>query len=76
MLIFSAALVMFMAAGFCMLESGLVRSKSTAVICLKNIIIYTIACLAYFAIGYNLMYMDVDKYMGSIAFLLFQRLRR
>ncbi|MCY4524314.1 MAG: ammonium transporter [Halobacteriovoraceae bacterium] len=68
MLLFSAALVMLMAAGFCMLESGLVRTKSTAVICLKNIVIYAVACLAYFVIGYNLMYIDVDKYIGSFSF--------
>ena len=71
MLMFAAALVMLMAAGFCMLESGLVRSKSTAVICLKNIVIYAIACLTYFVIGYNLMYMDVGKYIGTFSFFTF-----
>ena len=71
MLIFSAALVMLMAAGFCMLESGLVRSKSAAIICLKNIVLYAVACLAYFVIGYNLMYTDVGKYMGTLSFFTF-----
>ncbi|MCY4191506.1 MAG: hypothetical protein OXD42_09340 [Rhodospirillaceae bacterium] len=44
-------LVMFMAAGFAMLESGLVRKKNTAVICLKNIALYSIAGLMFYIIG-------------------------
>lgn len=53
-------LVMWMAAGFAMLEAGLVRSKHAAVICLKNIGLYSIAGLMFFAMGYNLMYSGVD----------------
>ena len=61
-------LVMFMAAGFAMLESGLVRSKNTATICLKNIALYSIAGLTFYVVGYNLMYAGVDGgYMGSFA---------
>ena len=61
-------LVMFMAAGFCMLEAGQVRSKNTAVICLKNIGLFSIAGLMYFLVGYNLMYDGVDGgYMGSFS---------
>ena len=52
------ALVMWMCAGFTMLESGSVRTKNAAMICLKNIGLYSIAGLAYFFIGYNLMYGD------------------
>jgi len=63
------ALVMFMAAGFAMLESGLVRTKNTASICLKNIALYAVACLLYYLIGYNLMYVDVGSFMGSIGLL-------
>jgi len=63
------ALVMFMAAGFAMLESGLVRTKNTASICLKNIALYAVACLFYYLIGYNLMYVDVGSFMGSISLL-------
>ncbi len=63
----NGVLVMFMAAGFAMLESGLVRSKNTAAICLKNIALYSIAGLAYYIIGYNLMYVDVSGLMGKIA---------
>jgi Amt family ammonium transporter len=61
--------VMWMAAGFAMLESGLVRSKSTASICLKNISLYSIAGIMYYLIGYNLMYTDVSGYIGSFSFL-------
>ena len=63
------ALVMFMCAGFTMLESGSVRTKNASMICLKNIGIYSIAGLAYFIIGYNLMYVDVGSVIGSFGFL-------
>ncbi len=53
------ALVMWMCAGFTMLESGSVRTKNASMICMKNIGLYSIAGLAYFFIGYNLMYVDV-----------------
>ena len=49
-------LVMWMAAGFCMLESGLVTSKSVSVICAKNIGLYAIAGIMFWAVGYNLAY--------------------
>lgn len=52
----SGALVMWMAAGFTMLESGLVRSKSTVEILTKNIALYSVACIMYMLIGYNIMY--------------------
>ena len=48
--------VMWMAAGFTMLESGLVRAKNTAEILTKNISLYSIACIMYMIVGYNLMY--------------------
>lgn len=64
-MLFCAALIMWMAAGFCMLEAGLVRSKSTAVICLKNVILYSVACLCFYVIGYNLMFTDVGHWMGD-----------
>ncbi len=59
-------LVMFMAAGFCMLEAGMVRSKNVGTICLKNIALYSVAGLMYFLLGYNLMYDGVDGgFIGS-----------
>ena len=59
------ALVMWMCAGFTMLESGSVRTKNASVICLKNIGLYSIAGLAYYLMGYNLMYVDVTGWVGS-----------
>ncbi len=58
-------LVMWMCAGFTMLESGSVRTKNASMICLKNIGLYSIAGLAFFFIGYNLMYVDVGDFVGS-----------
>ena len=57
-------LVMWMAAGFAMLEAGFVRTKHAAVICLKNIGLYSVAGLMFFVIGYNLMYSGVDAHGG------------
>jgi len=50
------ALVMWMAAGFSLLESGLVRAKNTVEILTKNISLYAVACIMYMATGYALMY--------------------
>ena len=64
------ALIMWMCAGFTMLESGSVRTKNASMICLKNIGIYSIAALAYFIVGYNLMYGDlVGGFIGSFDLL-------
>ena len=52
-----------------MLESGSVRTKNASMICLKNIGLYSIAGLAYFFIGYNLMYADVGGFIGSFNLL-------
>ena len=49
-------LVMFMAAGFTMLESGMVTSKSVSVICAKNIGLYAISGIMFWVVGYNLAY--------------------
>jgi Amt family ammonium transporter len=60
-------IVMLMAAGFCMLEAGLVRSKNSAVQCTKNISIYAISGLMFWVVGYNLLYLDVETWIGSFA---------
>ncbi len=52
----SGALVMWMAAGFAMLEAGLVRAKNTAEILTKNIALYAIASIMYMIVGYGIMY--------------------
>jgi len=59
-------LVMWMAAGFTMLEAGLVRVKNVGDICLKNLLLYSLACIAFYAVGYNLMYDGVaGGFFGS-----------
>ena len=60
-------LVMLMAAGFCMLETGLVRAKNAVVQCAKNIGLYSIAGLMFAFVGYNLMYMDVSGWIGTLS---------
>ena len=60
------ALVMWMCAGFTMLEAGSVRTKNASMICMKNIGLYAIAGLAYYLVGYNLMYVDVGQWIGSV----------
>lgn len=67
-LLFCGSLVMFMAAGFAMLEAGSVRSKSVAVILVKNIGLYAIAGIMFFLTGYNLMYLNVDGgFIGTLS---------
>ncbi|MCF6194872.1 MAG: hypothetical protein L3J46_11130 [Kangiellaceae bacterium] len=59
-LLFSGALVMWMAAGFSMLEAGLVRSKNTTEILTKNILLYALACIAYQIVGFDIMYVESE----------------
>ncbi|RCK54168.1 ammonium transporter [Thalassospira profundimaris] len=60
------ALVMWMAAGFAMLEAGLVRSKNVATILLKNVALFAAAGIMYYLVGYQLMYANVDGgWIGS-----------
>ncbi len=67
----TGALVMWMAAGFAMLEAGLVRAKNTAEILTKNIVLYAVACIMYMLVGYNIMYGDsVNSVIPGISFLL------
>jgi ammonium transporter, Amt family len=57
------AFVMWMAAGFAMLEAGLVRAKNTAEILTKNITLYAVACIMYMVCGYSIMYGGGDFVM-------------
>ncbi len=61
----SGALVMWMAAGFAMLESGLVRAKNTTEILTKNVALFAIACIMYFVCGYAFMY-GGDFFLSTI----------
>ena len=66
------AFVMWMAAGFSMLEAGLVRAKNTTEILTKNVALYAIACIMYMLVGYNLMYPseEVNSVWPGLSFLL------
>ena len=66
------AFVMWMAAGFAMLEAGLVQSKNTTEILLKNIALYAIACTMYMIMGYNIMYPGeaVNSWWPGVSFFL------
>ena len=65
MFLMMGLLVMFMAPGFAMLEAGLVRTKNTATILLKNIALFSIAGLMYWAFGYAIMYPgEFNGYFG------------
>lgn len=66
----SGLLVMWMAAGFTMLESGLVRSKNTVEILTKNITLYSIACIMYMIVGYNIMYGEGGSIIPGISFFI------
>jgi Amt family ammonium transporter len=63
----SGFLVMWMAAGFAMLEAGMVRTKNVSMQCTKNIALYSIAGIMYWLVGYNVMYDGVDGgYIGTL----------
>ncbi|MEM7270877.1 MAG: ammonium transporter, partial [Pseudomonadota bacterium] len=63
-------LVMWMAAGFCMLEAGLVRSKNVSMQLTKNVALFSLAAIGYYLIGYNLMYplgdWAIDGYFSAL----------
>ena len=65
------ALVMWMCAGFTMLEAGSVRTRNASVICLKNIGLYSIAALTFYFVGYNIMFSGVEEggWFGSLDLL-------
>jgi Amt family ammonium transporter len=65
-------LVMWMAAGFAMLETGLVRSKNASTQLIKNVALFSLASIAYFVLGYNLMYpgdgnWSIENYLGAFS---------
>ncbi|MCM5704452.1 ammonium transporter [Larsenimonas salina] len=67
----TGALVLWMAAGFSMLEAGLVRAKNTTEILTKNIALFAIACTMYLLVGYHLMYSsDSGGFLPNLGFLL------
>ncbi len=69
--LFWGGLVMWMCAGFTMLEAGSVRTKNASVVCLKNIGVCSIACLTFYLVGYNIMFTGVEAggWIGSLDLL-------
>ncbi len=65
--VFSGVLVMWMAAGFAMLEAGLTRTKNNATVLTKNVALFAISCIMYYFVGYQLMYGDGSSFMGSFS---------
>ncbi|APW66653.1 ammonium transporter [Poseidonibacter parvus] len=65
--VFSGILVMWMAAGFAMLEAGLTRTKNNATVLTKNMALFAISCIMYYFVGYNLMYGEGSSFMGSFS---------
>ena len=63
--VMAGALVMWMAAGFTMLEAGLVQKKDVSEIVTKNLGLYSIACIMYLVCGFALMYAG-DSYFGGL----------
>jgi len=72
MFLVAGFLVMWMAAGFTMLEAGLVRQKNTTMQLMKNVALFSIAAIMYYLVGYNLMYpgdgWSIDGVLGAFAF--------
>ncbi len=70
LMLFGGILVFWMAAGFAMLEAGFVRSKNVSMQLLKNITMYSLACFAYYIVGYMIMYPGdgwlIDGIFGAI----------
>ena len=65
-LLMTGALVMWMAAGFTMLEAGFVRRRNTAEIVTKNIGLYSIACFMYLLCGFMVMYPGANEGLSLI----------
>lgn len=63
--IFAGILVMWMAAGFAMLESGLTRTKNNVTILTKNIMVFSISSIVFYFVGYNFMYGEGNAFIGS-----------
>lgn len=66
LMLFGGILVFWMAAGFAMLEAGFVRTKNVSMQLLKNITMYSLACFAYYLIGYMIMYPGDGWLIGGV----------
>jgi ammonium transporter, Amt family len=68
--IFTACLVFFMNAGFAMLEAGFCRQKNTVNILAKTLIVFALSTVAFWALGFGIMFGDGNPFFGTIGFLL------
>lgn len=68
--LFAASLVFFMNAGFAMLETGLCRSKNAVNLLAKNLIVFGLVSLAYWAVGFGIMFGNGNDYLGTTGFFL------
>jgi len=66
----AAFLVFFMNAGFCMLETGFCRQKNAVNVLAKNLIVFALATIAFWAIGFGLMFGDGNDFIGTSGFFL------
>jgi Amt family ammonium transporter len=66
----AAFLVFFMNAGFCMLETGLCRQKNAVNVLAKNLIVFALATVAFWAIGFGIMFGDGNSFLGLNGFFL------
>ena len=67
--VFAGILVMWMAAGFAMLEAGLTRSKNNATVLTKNVALFGISCIMFYFVGFNAMYGEGNSFIGSLTML-------
>lgn len=65
--IFAGILVMWMSAGFTMLEAGLTRTKNNVTVLTKNVGLFSLSCLTFYVIGYNLMYGSGNGFIGDFS---------
>jgi len=68
--VIAAVLVIFMNAGFCMLETGFCRQKNAVNILSKNLIVFALSTIAFWAIGFGLMFGDGNAFVGTMGFFL------
>lgn len=70
--IFAGSLVFFMNSGFAMLEAGFCRQQNTVNILTKNLIVFALSTLAFWAVGFSLMFSDGNGFLGLTGFFLWE----
>ncbi|REK16569.1 MAG: ammonium transporter [Planctomycetota bacterium] len=70
----AAFLVMFMQAGFCLVEAGLTRAKNVANICMKNLLDFSFGSIMFWLVGFGLMFSIGNEFMGTSGFMLHEEM--